>query len=221
MTVGISIWEQGVEVRKKSAVFTDGSQPENTLTDEQLALGVQAGEGQNLRQDLAALVERHHSPLTGYLYRLVNGDRPLAEDLVQETFLRVLKGIEQYQYPRPFKPWLYAIATNLARDYFKRADSRRTASAPEEPGFWQARGGQTGSLENKLVARDSAERRKSAVTKALQALPDHQREVVLLRYYQDFSLAEIGEALEIPLGTVKSRLSLGTKRLREMMEIEE
>jgi RNA polymerase sigma-70 factor (ECF subfamily) len=141
--------------------------------------------------------------------------------LVQETFLKLLKSIEQYQYPRPFKPWLYAIATNRARDHFKQADSRRTASAPDEPGFWQARGGQTGSLEQKLVARDSAVHQKTAVATALRSLPDHQREVVLLRYYQDFSLADISAALDIPLGTVKSRLSLATKRLRQIMENEE
>jgi RNA polymerase sigma-70 factor (ECF subfamily) len=200
-----------------SAVSPTPASSTSALSDEQLALGIQAGE----RQDLAALIERHHSPLLGYLFRLVNGDRPLAEDLVQETFLKLLKSIEQYQYPRPFKPWLYAIATNRARDHFKQADSRRTASVPDEPGFWQARGGQTGSLEQKLVARDSAVHQKTAVATALQSLPDHQREVVLLRYYQDFSLADISAALDIPLGTAKSRLSLATKRLRQIMENEE
>jgi RNA polymerase sigma-70 factor (ECF subfamily) len=156
----------------------------------------------------------------GYLYRLTNGDRFLAEDLVQETFLKLLKSINQYQYPRPFKPWLYAIATNLARDYFKRADSRRTASAPEQHGLGHGRWSQTGSLENRLAARQTAVQQAAAVNKAIQSLPDHQREVILLRYYQAFSLAEISAALNIPLGTVKSRLSLATKRLRELMELE-
>lgn len=207
-------WEQGVGVRRKSAVSTNCSPLLTTLTDEQLGLIVQDGD----RQALVVLVERHHHPLIGYLYRMVNGDRPLAEDLAQETFLRLLKSIDQYRYPRPFKPWLYAIATNLARDHFKQADSRRTTSAPDQRGFWQGRGGQTGSLENKLAARETAVQQTSAVTKAIQSLPDHQREVILLRYYQAFSLADISVALDIPLGTVKSRLSLATRRLRESME---
>ncbi len=88
-------------------------------SDEQVMAAVMAGD----QAALAALVTRHHSPLLGYLSRLTGGDRPLAEDLVQETFLRVLRqGI--CQPDRPFKPWLYAIATNLARDHFKSAAMR-------------------------------------------------------------------------------------------------
>src|SRR5262245_31932976 len=82
--------------------------------DEALMEAVMDGDG----AALAVLVERHHSPLLGYLYRLVGGDRPLAEDLCQETFARLLRQ-HNYQVGRPFKPWLYAIATNLARDHHK------------------------------------------------------------------------------------------------------
>jgi RNA polymerase sigma-70 factor (ECF subfamily) len=74
---------------------------------------------------LAALVTRHHDPLLGYLYHFVGGDRQLAEDLVQETLLHVLRQ-RTYQAGRPFKPWLYMIATNLARDSFKSAAVRRS-----------------------------------------------------------------------------------------------
>ncbi len=89
-------------------------------SDEQLMAAVMAGD----QLALAALVTRHHAPLLGYLYRLTGGDRPLAEDLVQETFLRMLR---QRTRPadRPFKPWLYKIATNLARDHFKSAAVRQ------------------------------------------------------------------------------------------------
>jgi RNA polymerase sigma-70 factor (ECF subfamily) len=82
-------------------------------SDEQLMAAVLAGD----QVALAKLVTRHHAPLLGYLYRLAGGDRPLAEDLVQETFLRILR---QRTHPSlcPFKPWLYKIATNLARDHF-------------------------------------------------------------------------------------------------------
>ena len=80
---------------------------------------------------LDTLVDRHYDALIGYLYRLLYGDRALAEDMAQETFLRVLRGIKQYSYPRPFKAWLYAIATNLARDHYSRADTRRVSALPE------------------------------------------------------------------------------------------
>ncbi|MCC6804808.1 MAG: RNA polymerase sigma factor, partial [Anaerolineae bacterium] len=79
-------------------------------SDEQLAQRLQSGD----RSAMSALVERHYDALMGYLYRMTRGDRALAEDLAQETFLRALRGIGGYQHARPFKPWLYAIATNIA-----------------------------------------------------------------------------------------------------------
>src|SRR5579871_6950012 len=82
---------------------------------------------QGERAALAALVERYHAPLLGYLYRLCNGNQPLAEDLTQECFLALLRA-DRYAPERPFKPWLYAIATNLARDHFRSAAVRRALS---------------------------------------------------------------------------------------------
>lgn len=173
--------------------------------DEELALAVQKGQ----QDSLVRLVERHHSLLLGFLYRMTGGNRALAEDLVQETFLRLLRTIPQYQYPRPFKPWLYTIATNLARDHFKRAEVRQTLALTDD------------NLEivevelaKDLLTRDEAQE----VAAALLALPQTQRETIILRYYQELSLAEIATVLNIPLGTVKSRLSLGLHKLREVLE---
>lgn len=180
-------------------------------TDEELALGMKQGN----TGDLALLVERHHSALIGYLFRMTGGDRRLAEDLVQETFVRVIRSVERYHYPRPFKPWLYAIATNLTRDHFKSADVRR-AAAPVDDDL-SAAASQMPHPEQGLIEDDAARE----VVAALEGLPEHQREVVILRYYQELSLAEIAAVLDIPLGTVKSRLSIGLNRLRELMEQED
>jgi RNA polymerase sigma-70 factor, ECF subfamily len=95
-------------------------------SDEQLMAAVQTGD----QVAFAVLVTRHHAPLLGYLYRLAGGDRQLAEDLVQETLLHVLKQ-HTYQAHRPFKPWLYMIATNLARDYFKSAAVRKAGQGDD------------------------------------------------------------------------------------------
>ncbi len=156
---------------------------------------------------LARLVERHHSLLLGFLYRMT-GDRALAEDLVQETFVRVLRGIRQYDYPRPFKPWLYSIATHLARDHYKRAEMRYTVLMLED-----AAEEEMDAPEERLLLDGAARQVAVAITQ----LPDHQREAVVLRYYQELSLAEIAEMMQVPVGTVKSRLSLGLKRLREVV----
>jgi DNA-directed RNA polymerase specialized sigma24 family protein len=84
------------------------------LSDEELMEVLMAGDQAPLRP----LVERHHANLLGFLYRMVGGDRQLAEDLVQDTFLRLIRQ-RTYAANRPFKPWLYAIASNLARDHFR------------------------------------------------------------------------------------------------------
>lgn len=176
-------------------------------SDEALAWGIQQGQ----MDDLSMLVERHHHALIGFLYRLLNGDRHLAEDLAQETFLRVIRNIAQYQYPRPFKPWLYQIATNLARDHYKRADTRLAGTMPDDD---LSIAGDVDPLPEDalLLAADV-----QAAICALRALPNHQREVIILRYDQELSLAEIAEILSIPVGTVKSRLSVALGRLREKL----
>ena len=126
--------------------------------------------------------------------------------------MRALQAIGQYRYPQPFKPWLYAIATNLARDHYKRAETRYTDTADEDASDeWRSTAPSPAEI---ALAGDTARQ----VATALAALPGKQREAVILRYYQGLSLQEIGEALQIPVGTVKSRLSIGLKRLKEMLE---
>lgn len=173
------------------------------MDDERLAEQLKRGK----RDALTHLVERHYDALIGYLYRLAYGDRALAEDLAQETFLRVLRGIDSYTYPRPFKPWLYAIATNLARNHYASADQRRTRDSADDDFPAEI------MPDDPMSARDE----QQAVIAALRELPDLHREVIILAYYQALSLAEIAETLKIPLGTVKSRLSNGVARLREKM----
>jgi RNA polymerase sigma-70 factor (ECF subfamily) len=175
-----------------------------SASDEQLARGVQAGRA----NDLARLVERHHGPLLGFLYRLTGGDRPLAEDLAQESFLRLLRHIQQFEPSRPFKPWLYAIAVNAARDHFKSADARRTESLADDFDAPDP----SSPADTALAAEQWQQ-----VADAVRALPLHQREVVLLRYADDLPLSQIAEVLNIPVGTVKSRLSLALGRLRAML----
>ncbi len=164
------------------------------------------------QEALAALVTRHHAPLLGYLYRLVGGDRQLSEDLVQETLLHVLRQ-RTYQTGRPFKPWLYMIATNLARDYFKSAAVRQCRqSGNEEEVLLLLEECEPGPEERALMAEQGDE-----VRAALAQLGEEYRVALVLRFYQGFSLQEIAEALHIPLGTVKSRLSVGVRHLRTIL----
>ena len=177
-------------------------------SDEQLMRAVMAGD----QVALAALVARHHASLLGYLYRLVGGDRQLSEDLVQETLLHVLRQ-RTYQPGRPFKPWLYMIATNLARDYFKSAAVRQCRrEGDEEEVLLHLEDSEPGPEERALAAEQGGE-----VRAALAQLGEEYRVVVVLRFYQGFSLQEIAETLHLPLGTVKSRLSVGVHRLQTIL----
>ncbi|HEV2661884.1 MAG TPA: RNA polymerase sigma factor [Ktedonobacteraceae bacterium] len=176
------------------------------LSDEQLMVGVLSGE----TRALSLLVERHYGPLLGYLYRFLGGDRPLAEDIVQETFLRVLQR-GSYQPGRPFKPWLYAIAINQGRDYFKSARVRRDVAQDEEimEGIYDT----TPGPEEAALSDEQGH----MVAVALGQLSEEYRVTLILRFYNGLSLQEIAETLHIPLGTVKSRLSTGTRRLRALL----
>jgi RNA polymerase sigma-70 factor, ECF subfamily len=180
------------------------------LTDEQLAQQIQQGNS----EALSALVERHYDRLLGYLYRLLNGNRDLAEDLVQETFMRVLRSIDRYSYPRPFKAWMYSIATNLARNHYDRAETRRVAGRDDEMAGLAS---DDPGIEDGLAHQGDVAR----IVETLGALPEHQREVIILRYYEECSLNEIADALNLPVGTVKSRLSIGLGRLKSLMQEEE
>ena len=180
-------------------------------TDEQLIARVMRGDP----AALAPLVERYHGALLGYLYRLTNGDRLLAEDLVQDSFVQVLRQ-DSFQSGRPFKPWLYAIATHLAYDHFRSPAARRITALGED------------ALPEPADSAPGPEELAQAaglgrqVAAAVGQLSEEYRAALMLRYYAGQSLQEISASLQIPLGTVKSRLSVGTRRLRQLlMRVEE
>jgi RNA polymerase sigma-70 factor (ECF subfamily) len=162
------------------------------------------------RDSLGPLVVRYHSPLLAYLYRLTGGQIALAEDLVQDTFVRMLNQ-RTYQPRRAFRPWLYAIATNLARDHYRSQAARRVGALDDA----RARDLVDNGLnpeEHAMVAAAGED-----VRLAIGQLGEEYRETLILRFYQGLSLREIAEALDIPLGTVKSRLSTAIHRLQECL----
>lgn len=176
-------------------------------SDEQLALQAQRGD----QAALLMLAERFYPLMFRYLYRICGGDRLLAEDMTQDVFLRVQRGLERYQSPRPFKTWIYTIATNLVRDHWARLDTRRTANVelPDLSGDDAQLNAETALIEQENTARIKA---------ALGTLSYAQRQVVLLYYYEELSQIDIAAVVDIPLGTVKSRLFTGLRRLREVLQ---
>ncbi len=152
-----------------------------------------------------ALYAEHGGALLRYALHLTGGDRQRAEDLVQETVVRAWRHPEALA-DRPARPWLFAVARNLAVDAYRARQSR-----PPEVG--------QGALELVSTADDADRALESwAVADALAALrPDHRR-VIIETYYRGCSVAEAAATLGIPPGTVKSRTFYALKALRLALE---
>ncbi len=191
-----------------------------TITDEQLVQNYRSGDAAAFEQ----LVRRHHDDLIRFLVRLT-GNRAVAEDAFQETFLQVHLSADTFDVTRRFKPWLFTIAANKARDALRRSARRRTLdlSAPIAGGGGGSGTGSGGGgggsdsgartyvdlMEVDVPPPDQAlsdEERNRQVQEAVDALPWSLREILLLAYFQRMSYNQIADALHIPLGTVKSRL---------------
>jgi RNA polymerase sigma-70 factor, ECF subfamily len=147
------------------------------------------------------------------------GDSHTAEDLTVDTLVEAWRGLERFGGRCRFSTWLYAI---LLRLHLKRLRSNRSRplgltfsqgadAGEEDPLLDQWPDGQP-TAPDQLAEKETADRMR----RALSALPEGHRSVILLRFYEDASLAEIAEALELPLGTVKSRLHHALASLRQM-----
>jgi RNA polymerase sigma-70 factor (ECF subfamily) len=164
------------------------------------------------------LLRRYERMLANYFYKQCY-DRTFAQDLVQETFLRILRSAHRYRPEAKFKTFLFTVARNLWIDHHRsRKAAPRTISADLPLG-------EDGATLADMVPNDEAaavtrlEDREAAsmVREALQELPDGQREVWLLAVDQDLKQREIAQVLEIPLGTVKSRMNAAVTRLRGLL----
>jgi RNA polymerase sigma-70 factor (ECF subfamily) len=164
------------------------------------------------RAALRTIIERHQIELLRFLVRLV-GDQAGAEDVFQEAFLQVHLAADTFDATRRFRPWLFTIAANKARDYLRRKGRRRTLelSAPvdRDRGDGNSAGSFVDLMEIRVPAPGDAldkEETSRLVQRALDDLPLILREILLLAYFQRISYAQIADELGIPLGTVKSRL---------------
>jgi RNA polymerase sigma-70 factor (ECF subfamily) len=138
------------------------------------------------------------------------GDSQTAEDLLQETMIRVFQNIERYRERGAFRSWIYRIASNLALTELRRARFRAEWSPEAVRIVPDARGP---GIEEDLERRETG----SALRRAIARLPDEQRAVILLRARRGLEIREIAEALSVPEGTVKSRLHYAVRSLRTLL----
>ena len=163
---------------------------------------------------LDALIEQFQHRLYRYLLYLT-GNTTLAEDLFQETWVRVLERGNQYNAKSKFESWLFAIARNLAIDAArrKRMPSIEELGNPEEDLHFDPPDHATISALQMLVEQEAGE----AVRMSLLRIPPYYREVLLLRFQEDLGLEEIAKILSTPLSTVKSRLYRGLAALKSLL----
>jgi RNA polymerase sigma-70 factor (ECF subfamily) len=176
-------------------------------SDAELILQVQSGS----LDALGVLYDRHRQ----LVYRTVlaiTGDTEIASDLLQDVFLRLHRFISRVDHTRPLEPWLYRMSVNLAYTWMKR---NNTWWRPiEEMSEWLSGPGKNMPHEH-VERQDDLDR----IQTALSGLSLPQRVVVVLYYLNDLSLQEISEILEIPVGTVKSRLHYGRQSLKKKLGI--
>jgi RNA polymerase sigma-70 factor (ECF subfamily) len=165
------------------------------------------------RDALAPLMERHHRRL----YRIALGyvrQPDDALDVVQETFVKAFVHAARWDGAADVAPWLTRIAVNQAIDSYRRGKRRRASEEPLEESSSHVPSVAEPSPERRAMGREIGERVGSAV----RSLPERQRAVFVLRHYQELSLEEIAQTLDMSLGTVKSALHRAVARLRERLD---
>jgi len=172
-----------------------------STTDAELVAAARTGD----RHAFRMLVERHWQAAAGVVYRMV-GNGEDAQDAAQEAFLRAWQRLEDYKPEHPFRSWICSIAVRVAIDRLRKVKE----TDPLDRYTLESDGN---SPEQELDTLEQAEQ----VRRAVLALPPASRAVLVLREYEGFSYREIADTLDIPPGTVMSRLNYARSKLRRML----
>ncbi|WP_394849307.1 RNA polymerase sigma factor [Pendulispora brunnea] len=190
------------------------------VTDEALMIRYQRGDGTAFAQ----LVRRHQTALYNFAFRQLGGATQAAEDVVQDAFVRVVQNAADFKHEARFTTWLYTIARNLCIDQMRKRALRRHPSLDEaRSGDAQGDGEGPTLGEQTADARANVERDaggteiKQRIAKAVEGLPDDQREVFLMRELANLPFKEIAEITGVPENTVKSRMRYALERLQDAL----
>jgi len=163
---------------------------------------------------LAAFYDAYFDRVYAYVRRMV-GSQHLAEDLTQDIFMHLLSNLESYDPARPLRPWVFTIATNKLRDFWRsrrhRMGQREVSIEADEGGGW------TTSDEPRPEERLMAVERTGKLAEAIEALPESMRVTLMLRYYEGMSFADIGAIVERNEDAVRKRYSRALEELRKAL----
>lgn len=157
--------------------------------------------------EITKLVEQYGNDVYRTAFVILKS-KELAEDVYQETFLKVTKYYESFRKESSIKTWIIGIAVNICRDYMRSSWKKRVIVSDEFP---------TLASDSDTEALIEKRNEKRELINAIMKLPDKYREIIQLFYYQELDVKDIGEILKIPGGTVKSRLFKARNLLHEMM----
>lgn len=178
------------------------------ISDEELVQRMREGESAAGE----TLCKRYYQPLFRYLQRLSRSDH-LAEELHQQTWLSVLEHLDRFDpasSPGGFKAWLFRIATNKANDLWRSKGRERNM----KEGLRLVSDSESPEAEYRLSSTEQAEK----LRKAIDGLPEPQRQVLMLRYYSGMKFVEIAEALGCPLNTALGRMHKAVLKLKSVMQ---
>jgi RNA polymerase sigma-70 factor, ECF subfamily len=189
--------------------------PKRTLDppDEALMLRYQQGD----RAAFAQLVRRHQAPLYNFALRQVRVPQ-VAEDVVQESFVRVVQNAADFKHEARFTTWVYTITRNLCIDHLRKRALRKHPSLDEssgEEGDGPTLGEKTADPHASVEREATGTELKERIARAVDTLPDEQREVFLMREIANLPFKEIAEITGVPENTVKSRMRYALERLQE------
>ena len=181
----------------------------NNLTDQQLIHLFIEGNS----DALSNLIERHKDKIYTSIYLLVR-DRYLAEDLFQDTFIKVIDTVNAGRYTEEgkFLPWVIRIARNLCVDHFRKIKRSPSIKTGDDYDIFEMINFYEPGVDEKIMQRESHER----VSKMLDMLPDDQKEVIIMRHYADLSFKEIAELTDCSINTALGRMRYGLINLRKM-----
>lgn len=182
------------------------------MTDEELVVAY--AEGNNQAFDV--LLIRHKSNIYSYIYFIVR-NREMAEDIFQETFVKAIVTIKQGRYTEngKFRAWISRIAHNLIIDSYRQEKNEQTISNDEtEVDLLNNSKFSDGTIEDEIVKDQIL----ADVKKLIDFLPDNQKEVLVLRYYQDLSFKEIADVTGVSINTALGRMRYAILNMRRMSQ---
>jgi RNA polymerase sigma-70 factor (ECF subfamily) len=164
---------------------------------------------------LSVLITRHQSKIYGFIYSKV-GDRDLSDDIFQDTFIKVIKTLKTKSYNEEgkFLPWVMRIAHNLTVDHFRKANKMPFQRETEEFSIFDYMSDNSPTIESKIIT----EQVESDLTRLLDELPDDQKEVLVMRMYQDMSFKEIADSTGVSINTALGRMRYALLNLRKIIE---